>query len=288
MKKAVFLLMLTTLVTGCQLTGPRTDQENHWASIRCWALRDQSPLTKEHLEYIRDRSENGDALCKMILGDMHERGLGMPKDVAKAKAIYQAVADVDKKAYFHLGRMAEEGIGEPVDYVKARQLYERASAKTALAKLMEEGKGGPQDLDGALALYLNSIELYGDDAWVGVRRLRAAGLTLNAEQEKQYNGMWAKGLRNTLNRKIGFTRRELLKEIKPGSLVKPIRPAKLQLEFPLESDVPKVSLLESSGDPAIDQAVLKAMSTFKFPDAPIQPGDQKSWKVVFNYSLRDT
>lgn len=79
-----------------------------------------------------------------------------------------------------------------------------------------------------------------------------------------------------------------MKEIKPGFLVKPIKPAKLQLEFPIDSDVPEVSLLESSGDPAIDQAVLKVMSTYRFLDAPIQPGDQKSWKVVFNYSLRDT
>lgn len=289
MKKVVVLLMLTAAVAGCQSAGPKNDQEDRLAGLRCWHFRDQKPLTEEHVEYIREQSEKGQLLCKAILATMYERGLGVPKDVAKAKATYQAVASTDAEAYIELGRMAEEGIGEPVDYVKARQLYERAGAKqgiasaaTRLARLMEEGKGGPQDLEGALNLYVGAIRLYGDDAWDGVRRLRAEGLVLNAEQVTRYNEIWRSAVRNTLSRKVLNTQRELSKTIDPGSSNKPM---KLQLEFPLGSDTPRVSVLESSGDLSVDQAVVDAMATYRFADAPIMVGDKKSWTVVSGFSL---
>lgn len=289
MMKAVVLLMLTALVVGCQSIGARNDQEERVTTLRCWYFRDQHPLTEENIEYIREGSENGNLSCKLILGNMYERGLGMPKDVAKAKAIYQSIADVHEAAYSQLGRMAEEGVGEPVDYVKARHLYERATSEQGnklgavqLAKLMEDGKGGPQDLNGALALYLSSMELYEDAAWKGIQRLRARGPALSAEQEKRYNEIWGHGVRSVLTDKIQDTQRQLSKEIKPGPTIKP---GKIQLEFSLGSDMPEVSLLESSGDPAIDQAMLKAVSAYRISDEPILPKSQKTWTVVSDFSL---
>ena len=289
MKKTVVLLMFTALVAGCQNTGTRNDQEERNATLRCWYFRDQNPVTPEHIEYIRERSEDGDLVCKTILGHMYERGLGMPKDVAKAKAIYKAVAEVDEASYSELGRMAENGIGEPVDYVKARQLYERATAKQGnslatvqLAKLMEDGKGGPQNLNGALALYLSVIKLQERDARKGIQRLHANGLVLSTEQKKRYNESVVRDLQGSLSRHIRYSQKMLSKEIKPGSTIKS---SKLQLEFPFNSDVPKISLLESSGDPAIDQMVLKEMSDYKLRDKPILPESQKSWIVVLEFNL---
>ncbi|MDB5979098.1 MAG: hypothetical protein JWQ69_113 [Pseudomonas sp.] len=79
-----------------------------------------------------------------------------------------------------------------------------------------------------------------------------------------------------------ITQRTLSKRIKPGLTIKPV---KVQLEFPHDSDVPKASLLESSGDPAIDQVVLKEVSAYRLPDRPILPESQKSWAVVLDVSL---
>ena len=289
MKKVVVWLTLTVAVAGCQSTGPKNGQGDHMAGLRCWHFRDQKPLTEEHVEYIREQSEEGHPLCKTILATMYERGLGVPKDVAEAKAIYQAVASTNREAYIELGRMAEEGIGEPVDYAKARQLYELAGARQGnvpsavrLAKLLEDGKGGPQDLDSALALYVSSLRLYRDEAWIGIRRIRARGLTISAEQGTQYNREWQRAVQRTLARKTRDTQIKLLKTASPGSSTRPI---KFQLEFQVGSDVPEVSLLESSGDPAIDKAVISAMSSYRFPDAPILPDDRKSWAVVSGFTL---
>lgn len=70
--------------------------------------------------------------------------------------------------------------------------------------------------------------------------------------------------------------RTLSKELKPGSANKLV---KIKLEFTLGFAVPKISVLDSSGDGALDQAVLQAMSDYRFPYEPIQPEDQKTWKV---------
>lgn len=282
------LLGFALILSGCQSIGSST-QDDPLASFRCFHFRDQSPITREQFEYIRERSENGDLLCRIVLGDLYERGHGVPQDVPKAKALYQSVADVEVSANYQLGRMEEEGIGGPPNYVKARQFYQRAATKPGntrsekqLAGLMEDGKGGPQDLEGALALYFNAIKYSGDDAWKGVQRLRAKGLALNAEQEKRYNEIWVSSVRGRLSKKITDAQIKMSKELKPAPAIKPV---KLQLEYVPGSVVPQISLLESSGDSAFDQAVLQAMSNYRFPDEPILPEGQKTWKVIASVNL---
>ncbi len=122
-------------------------------------IQDQNPITQEQVEYIQARSENGDTLCKGMLGSLYERGHGVPQDIPKAKALYQSLAEVNALAYYQLGRMEEEGIGEPTNYVKARQFYQLAAAEpgnennaTRLAELWKKEKVTLQDLEGALAL----------------------------------------------------------------------------------------------------------------------------------------
>jgi uncharacterized protein len=277
------LLGFALILSGCQSIGSGT-QDDRFANFRCVYYGDQDPITWEQIEYIRKRSENGDLLCKIVLGDLYEHGHGVPQDIPKAKTLYQSVADVEVSANYQLGRMEEEGIGGPSNYVKARQFYQRAAAKSEstrskiqLAGLMEDGKGGPQDLEGALALYFNAIKYIGDDAWKGVQRLRAKGLALNAEQEKRYNEIWASSVRDRLGRKITDAQIKLSKEFKPAPAIKPV---KLQLEYAPGSVIPLISPLESSGDSAIDQAVLQAMSNYRFPDEPILHEGEKTWKVI--------
>lgn len=289
MKKTAVVLVLMLLSAGCQNYRGKLDQDEWRASLRCWYLRDLKPVTKDSLAYIRNRSENGDLLCRRILGQMYEEGLGMPVDLAKARAAYLSIAEVDKAAYMQLGRMAEKGIGEPVDFAKARRLYEQSGAyednklaAVRLAGLMEVGKGGPRDSKGALALYLKWLERYQDDAWKGVQRLRNEGAVLDAEQIALYNKVWSKLVKSTLTRHMHRAKRTLSKEFSPNESLKPI---KLQFELSTGSSVPNVKMLEGSGDSAFDAAVLQEMVLYRFPDEPILPSSQRTWRVLSIFGL---
>ncbi|MDQ3032073.1 MAG: sel1 repeat family protein [Myxococcota bacterium] len=70
----------------------------------------------------------GDADSMAWLGDRYRLGEGVPRDVERARALYeQGVAGRSVDACRELGRMHEEGNGVPVDDERARQLYERAA-----------------------------------------------------------------------------------------------------------------------------------------------------------------
>lgn len=290
MKKTIALLVLTTAITGCQSSKPCSMDEESLTALRCWHFRDQNPITKEHVAYIRKQSKRGNLACKTILGHMYERGLGMPVDIAKAKAIYQALADADESAYLELGRLAEEGIGEPVDYVKARELYERAAkngnnaAASKLGVLMEQGKGGPRDLDGALTLYLGSVRLYGDEAWRGIQRLRKQGVALSIEQKNKCNKIWRRAFNSMFSRAISNVEKQLTKETSPQNY---LESATVKLTFSVESDTPDISIAKSSGDPITDQKVLNSISGYRFHGGPMLPDNQKTWAVSLIFPLRE-
>ncbi|CAM3763366.1 hypothetical protein SAMN05216575_101529 [Ectopseudomonas alcaliphila] len=289
MKKTIALLVLTTAITGCQSSKPGSMDEESLTALRCWHFRDQNPITKEHVAYVRKQSKRGNLACKTILGHMYERGLGMPVDIPKAKAIYQALADADESAYLELGRLAEEGIGEPVDYVKAREFYERAAKKgnntaaTKLAVLMEQGKGGPRDLDGALIIYIASPHPYKADILNSIQRLRTQGLKLNTEEKEKYNGSWVKNFSSTLSSHIRYAQAKLSRDIKTGSS---LNRATLQLKFTANSDTPEISIIESSGDAAIDQRILDSMSGYRLRSHPILPESQKTWTINQYFNLK--
>lgn len=280
MKKAVVLLVLTALIAGCQTTPP-SPQDDFQSGLRCRLLMDKKPITPEQVENIRESSESGNLLCKLVLGFLYETGHGVPQDVHKAKTLYQSVAVGNAAGYEQLARMAEEGIGQAPNFVEASQFYQLAvtapgnlRSEAKLAQFMEDGRGGPQDLKRALAHYLNAAKYVDDAPWQGVQRLRDEGLTLTAEQEKHYNEIWVASLDNSLTRKALDVQQALATQIKSGAAGKPVT---LQLVGSPGSVVPQISVLESSGNSAIDQAVLKAMSDYRFFDEPILPAGQKTW-----------
>ncbi|MHC8332987.1 tetratricopeptide repeat protein [Pseudomonas sp. LB3P25] len=283
MKKAVVLLVLTALIAGCQTTPP-SPQDDFQAGLRCRLLMDKKPITPEQVENIRESSESGNLLCKLVLGFLYETGHGVPQDVHKAKTLYQSVAVGKAAGYEQLARMAEEGIGQAPNFVEARQFYQLAvtapgnlRSEAKLAQFMEDGRGGPQDLKGALAHYLNAAKYVDDAPWQGVQRLRDEGSTLTAEQEKHYNEIWVASLDSSLTRKALDVQQALATQIKSGAAGKPVT---LQLVGSPGSVVPQISVLESSGNSAIDQAVLKAMSDYRFFDEPILPAGQKTWQAT--------
>ncbi len=288
MNRIAALMLLSTLVAGCQSIGANKEKDSVVA-IRCWHYRDQQPISREQLDYIRDRSDDGNLTCRALLGTLYERGQGVPQDGAKAKALYLSVAQVYAEAYYHLGRLEEQGIGAPADYFKARDFYQRAAnagnsdSKTKLARLMEDGKGGPRDPQGALLLYFSALDHSWGDAWDAIARLRDDGLTLSPEQENRYNEVWVNTATARLKRNIRITQITVLQRFKlaPG-----LRPIMIKVEFNPGSEVPVLSLLEGCGDSAIDQAVLQAMGSYRFSGQPIPSEALKDWNLVAVISPR--
>ncbi len=258
--------------------------------MTCYVYFRQDPITPEAVTQIQAAAQMPNAACKAVLGLLYENGRGLPQDYPKAKALYQDAAALAPAFYSQLGRMAEEGIGEPVDYVAARRYYEQASkvagetqAPLRLASLMEQGKGGPKNPQGALSLYLQQPADYLQqpedtlEALSGIQRLRMGGLALSAEQAKRYNALWVRGVSTGLRHHLSMMYPALPEELKTA----PDAPwVNVQLEYTVGSLVPQVSILESSGKAVFDRMVLQQLNSFRFPADPILAEGQNTVKVA--------
>jgi len=73
-------------------------------------------------------AEGGDPEAQTNVGEIYERGLGVPPDYAAAASWYQKAADKGySRALFNLGTLYEHGQGVPQDSLKALNLYRQAS-----------------------------------------------------------------------------------------------------------------------------------------------------------------
>ncbi|MGZ3308110.1 MAG: tetratricopeptide repeat protein, partial [Xanthobacteraceae bacterium] len=86
------------------------------------------------------------------LGEMYEKGKGVPQDYAAAVSWYRKAADQDNAyAQNNLADMYREGNGVPEDYAAAVSWYRKAAdggddrAQRLLGLMYESGKGVPQD-----------------------------------------------------------------------------------------------------------------------------------------------
>lgn len=282
MKKAIVVLAITGLVAGCQASGPPSSFEQSLANVQCMLSEGAKSLTADQVQSIRKASDNGNVRCKTALGSLYESGRGgVPQDFAKARSLYESVAAVDGVGYERLARMAEEGHGQVRNDVEARRLYQLAltnsdsdKSKLALARLMEEGRGGPQDLFGAMMYYVEASQHAGDVAWKGLQRIRAQGPVLTPEQTQRYNDAWGDTSRKSLNRTALDIEIALNKQIQRGSASKPVT---LQVQGKSGSNVPQIVLIESSGNAEVDQAVVTAFGKYRIPAAPLLQAGQDSW-----------
>jgi hypothetical protein len=72
-------------------------------------------------------AEGGDPEAQTNVGEIYERGLGVPPDYAAAALWYQKAADKGySRALFNLGTMYEQGLGVAQDPLKALNLYRQA------------------------------------------------------------------------------------------------------------------------------------------------------------------
>jgi hypothetical protein len=78
-------------------------------------------------------ADQGDPAAQVYVGEIHEKGLGVPPDHAKAAEWYRRAAEKGfPRAAINLGHLYERGLGVPQDQAKALDLYRQAAAGTAV------------------------------------------------------------------------------------------------------------------------------------------------------------
>lgn len=256
MLKTLTLLVLLSTIMGCKSLTRPADYDSSMTGFRCMWIAGQKPFERDNLRYIERYADYGNPTCMAILGKLYqEGGYGVDQDFREAHALFVEAAKLDPAVNVLLGQMAERGEGEPVDYARARTFY-RLSGKNAalpLGRLMEEGKGGPQDLPGALALYLEASERCGDEAWLAMNRLRKAGQPLTEVQAKRYQQMWLSSFVNLQKRRMAVG--EVLEAVDATGEAKRVT---LSYRFKSDSGAPQVTMVEPSGDANVDQWVMRA------------------------------
>ncbi len=82
---------------------------------------------KQALRIWMQAAEGGDLEAQTNVGEIYERGMGVPPDYAAAAQWYQKAADKGySRALFNLGTLYEQGLGVPQDQLKALNLYRQA------------------------------------------------------------------------------------------------------------------------------------------------------------------
>ena len=90
----------------------------------------------ENIEQLRAKAEQGDALAQFTLGEMYEKGRGVPQDDKRAAAWYRKSAEQGfANAQVNLGWKYDKGQGVPQDFAQAYMWLNLAAAqgnKTAI------------------------------------------------------------------------------------------------------------------------------------------------------------
>lgn len=119
----------------------------------------------EAVEWYRKAAEKGDSKAQCNLGQMFEKGEGVPQDYSEALKWYQkAVEQDDSRGQNNLGAMYQNGLGVSQDYSEAVKLYRKAAdqgfdvAQSNLGWMYENGLGVSQDYSTAVEWYRKSAE----------------------------------------------------------------------------------------------------------------------------------
>lgn len=87
-------------------------------------------LDAGNLAPMQTLADAGNAAAQHSLGVLYEKGEGVSKDYAQARAWYQkAAAKENRSAAYNLGNHYRYGLGVVQDYQQARQWYEKAAAQ---------------------------------------------------------------------------------------------------------------------------------------------------------------
>jgi len=110
-------------------------------------------------------AEKGYPKAQFRMGWIHERGIGVPQDYAKARMWYaKAMANGEADAIARMGLLYELGLGVEKSYDKAAEYYRRAIREgdalgyAQMGYLYETGKGVPRDRERAAEHYRRAME----------------------------------------------------------------------------------------------------------------------------------
>jgi len=99
-------------------------------------------------------AEQGDSAAQNYVGEIYEKGLGVPSDFLRAAAWYRRAAEAGyARAQINLGQLYDRGLGVPHDPVEALRWYARASGLEAEGvPFLPAAASEPSDAEGLAEL----------------------------------------------------------------------------------------------------------------------------------------
>jgi hypothetical protein len=111
---------------------------------------------KTALKVWMESAQRGDAKAQTYVGEIYEKGLGVPPNYTEAAQWYRRAAEQGyAPAALNLGVLYENGLGVPREPKQAAQWYRRATGATAVA--VDSGPGAAQDDVRRLAAQLDTL-----------------------------------------------------------------------------------------------------------------------------------
>jgi TPR repeat protein len=139
-------------------------------------------------------AERGNPGAMVSLGNFYEQGIGVSRNLIKAREWYQKAADLGSpEGWYYLGICYDLGIGNAGDAGRALECFERAAGLGLIPALEElsaryfAGTTVPQDIDRALGYLARAAEAGGESAANSLGVIYLQGLWGRAsEPERAY------------------------------------------------------------------------------------------------------
>ncbi len=210
---------VTTAIKFCRVASASSRRALYQLG-RAYAANRQ---TAEAIGAYRRAADRGSSAAMVELGVMYGTGVGVAKDQAKARELFERAAKAGNprgvtnlaaidggtaanpaearamlakaaeansaEAQFQLGVMYAQGTGGPKDDVTARALFEKAAAQNHagalewLGSFTQSGRGGVQDTRAAKTYYERAVALGDEDAKAALKRLECPYVLKNKRGE---------------------------------------------------------------------------------------------------------
>jgi TPR repeat protein len=153
---AIMRRLVLALALAVSLAMPGAARADFAAGVAAYDKGDYDSALKEWLPL----AEEGDPAAQRNLGHMYRKGLGVPKDLAKAAEWYERAAESGfARAQANLASLYLRGDGVSQDYYEAAKWFDRAArqghaiAQFNLGLMYERGLGVPRSKEKAFGWY---------------------------------------------------------------------------------------------------------------------------------------
>lgn len=144
----------------------------------------------EAMKWCRKSADQGNMRAVVNLAGIYRRGLGVPRDYAKAMELYKKAAPADPLAEYSVGMMHYRGQGVKEDPAEAVKWFDKAAgrglpqAMLAMGVAYEKGKGVPGEQASAAKWYrMAAAKNYAlAELYLGDMYLRGRGVAKDTDQ----------------------------------------------------------------------------------------------------------